>query len=604
MANRRFGGGPNRGSRGFPQNANVNPWQGNSGPTAGVNSMGNPNLQTQLALALSSLLQPQQVNDPPSLLSLNTSSRNFNNQDNYSNRLGGNRGRNDFRRTEPYNKNQRSGGGRGGWRNEKGQNRGNSRNRPFGNNKSQGKDGGKSKADRKSSDNKASQGSAETATPQKHHDDESREDVDKKRDWKEEKNASDEKEKDDSKEAGENAEKVTKKDTTKYEGLPNSLFHCFVCNKSMWDGDSFQNHIRGKAHIQMMDSLEESFQITVKILRENMRLAEEKKMIEWSRMQRNSRKFHQRNEPESHCNMCDLKFMGKIIAHRKTEGHQRLKRFLHPNCDICNLEFPSRMEWVEHRFTPDHLFSLKEKLNSTTGNDIEGHIIEEEVEWDNDPILQESLQGEDENPVLELDDDLANLYNRVPTYLPHRPVGKNSLTKLEGFFCDICKRFLRNETDSQNHLKSEKHYHEFVSAVKDKFRANVEKDELEGNWKRKNKGGEEGAEEKEDEEKEGLDKSQDENAENGSDMYDPEEACKDEEDEDENAGEVKEGEEVEETTKPTAAVAQAEGVKAEPTASEAVVEAEVKVEAQSPNTRRRTNVRNGAGPKSKKIRKN
>lgn len=48
----------------------------------------------------------------------------------------------------------------------------------------------------------------------------------------------------------------------------------------------------------------------------------------------------------------------------RTEGHQRLKRFLHPNCDTCNLEFPSRMEWVDHRFSPEHLLKLKEVLDN------------------------------------------------------------------------------------------------------------------------------------------------------------------------------------------------------------------------------------------------
>lgn len=68
----------------------------------------------------------------------------------------------------------------------------------------------------------------------------------------------------------------------------------------------------------MLQSLEESFQITVNILRENMRLAEEQKMIELNRMHRNNRNYHRKmQEPQSTCNMCDLKFMGKIIVHRK-----------------------------------------------------------------------------------------------------------------------------------------------------------------------------------------------------------------------------------------------------------------------------------------------
>lgn len=53
----------------------------------------------------------------------------------------------------------------------------------------------------------------------------------------------------------------------------------------------------------------------------------------------------------------------------RTEGHQRLKRFLHPNCDVCNQEFPARMEWVEHRFSPEHLRKLKEVNDSKVGDE-------------------------------------------------------------------------------------------------------------------------------------------------------------------------------------------------------------------------------------------
>lgn len=67
----------------------------------------------------------------------------------------------------------------------------------------------------------------------------------------------------------------------------------------------------------MLDTLEESIHLTVNILREHLRLSEEKKVIEFNRMQRVTKKFPRGHEPENHCNMCDLKFMGKIVAHRK-----------------------------------------------------------------------------------------------------------------------------------------------------------------------------------------------------------------------------------------------------------------------------------------------
>lgn len=142
-----------------------------------------------------------------------------------------------------------------------------------------------------------------------------------KRDWKEEKNIPDvKKENDDVEQTVDDEQKKNNNDPVnragKYYDVPVKFLHCFVCNKEMWDGESMQKHIRGRAHKQMLNTLEESIAITVNILRENMRLAEEKKVIEWNRMHR-LKKFNKYNEPQSHCNMCDLKFLGKIVTHRK-----------------------------------------------------------------------------------------------------------------------------------------------------------------------------------------------------------------------------------------------------------------------------------------------
>lgn len=217
----------------------------------------------------------------------------------------------------------------------------------------------------------------------------------------------------------------------------------------MWDGESFQNHVGGTAHMQMLNSAEESFCIVVNILRENMRLAEAKEMIELNRMVRSNRKFaHKMKEPQSHCNMCDMKFLGKIVAHRKTAGHQRLKRFLHPKCEICNLEFPSRIEWVEHRFTPDHLHKLNEEMEKRAGG-ADGNTIEENVEVELEPLLEENLQSEAESPVLELDEDLVNLQNRIPAYKNNRPVGTKSLIPAQGFICELCHKFFESEELAQ-----------------------------------------------------------------------------------------------------------------------------------------------------------
>ncbi|XP_018328580.1 zinc finger protein on ecdysone puffs [Agrilus planipennis] len=638
MANRRFSGNSPRSGRSFPQqfqNTNVSPWQGGAAPGNSLNSgllsqLAAP--QAQLALALTSLLQnQQQSNNPPSLLSLNTSPA-FGSQDSYNsqNRFAS-RGR-DFRRPDPYNKN-RGGSGGGNWRLEsRGNNKGSNRNdfrsnrdrRPQLKNKSSNKPKDSDKNEKVENDSSIKQSEEVVDVSLDESRDEDGTEKEKKRDWKEEKKAVGDKEEEavdlieDRSSPTAEDDKDKKKDQGmkrpregRYQGVPPSLLHCFVCTKSMWDGESFQNHLRGKAHKQMMDSLIESFQITVNILRENMRLAEEKKMIELERFNRSSRNFHRKvQEPESHCNMCDLKFLGKIIAHRKTEGHQRLKRFLHPSCHHCNLEFPSRVEWVEHRFTREHLKKLADMDSGESAK-----IIEDDLEMDLEPLLEESLLSEDDNPVLELDDDLKDLQNRIPAYKKNRPVGTLSLKPLTGNFCEICDRFIHDK-NVDAHLRSERHYYKFVDAAKTKYKAQTEskendKEKDENNWKRRK------LDSKEDNSEEKKEETETVNG-DGNEMYDPEEACnkdnaanEDDEDEErqldeeeENEGDIKQIIKEEPNTQEESSQQVPVKIKEESTdvlQKEVINECSVKVEKveNSPRVRRVGQVKNGAGPKSK-----
>lgn len=107
--NRRFNGGPRGGNRGsFSQQpfqsggGGLNPWQGGGSNMNQGGILSQLTSNPQLALALTSLLQPQQ--QPPSLLSLNTSPAFSGNRDYGRFNSGFNRGRDINRRHEPYNK--------------------------------------------------------------------------------------------------------------------------------------------------------------------------------------------------------------------------------------------------------------------------------------------------------------------------------------------------------------------------------------------------------------------------------------------------------------------------------------------------------------------
>lgn len=82
-------------------------------------------------------------------------------------------------------------------------------------------------------------------------------------------------------------------------------------------------------------------------------------------------------------------------------------------------------------------------------NTIDGAIIVENLELDLEPLLEESLQNEDETPVLELSDDMINFQNRIPAYKKSRAVSKESLKPSSGFHCDLCNRFFPSEDIAQ-----------------------------------------------------------------------------------------------------------------------------------------------------------
>lgn len=66
-----------------------------------------------------------------------------------------------------------------------------------------------------------------------------------KRGWKEEKKTDDNKEGENQDEEEDHKKGESRDLDGKYYGVPQKFLHCFVCNKDMWDGESFQKHIRG-----------------------------------------------------------------------------------------------------------------------------------------------------------------------------------------------------------------------------------------------------------------------------------------------------------------------------------------------------------------------
>uniref|UniRef100_U5EW84 Protein on ecdysone puffs n=1 Tax=Corethrella appendiculata TaxID=1370023 RepID=U5EW84_9DIPT len=146
-----------------------------------------------------------------------------------------------------------------------------------------------------------------------------------------------------------------------YLDIPNDYLYCHMCDKHMYDCTSFDNHLIGRTHRIMKESIEESYRMRAILLRQEARIAEQLKTIEIERNKRQGKQ--QRNKNREYCPMCELYFYGHISVHRKSEKHLELKKFLHPKCDDCTTEFHNRTEYDEHLISPKHMKNAKTKPN-------------------------------------------------------------------------------------------------------------------------------------------------------------------------------------------------------------------------------------------------
>lgn len=82
--------------------------------------------------------------------------------------------------------------------------------------------------------------------------------------------SSDEKNQDDKQEKSEDDKREPPK--TRYDDVNPQLLKCHICNKSMWDGRSFENHLSGRAHAIMMQKTAESYALTADTMRQEFKV--------------------------------------------------------------------------------------------------------------------------------------------------------------------------------------------------------------------------------------------------------------------------------------------------------------------------------------------
>ncbi|VVC30136.1 Zinc finger C2H2-type,Matrin/U1-C-like, C2H2-type zinc finger [Cinara cedri] len=178
---------------------------------------------------------------------------------------------------------------------------------------------------------------------------------DKKKDSKPEADKNDQ-----SNEANGGIKKETNQEHIDYDGIPTAVLFCHVCQKHMWDGASFEKHVRGRPHELMMTYLDEGYKMQVELMRHQIKAAENQREIDLERMQAQN-KGKAKPLFRNYCPMCNINFYGPLTGHRKSDRHRKLKQFLHPECKMCDMLFHTRLEWDDHKLSSDHLRKVGEQ---------------------------------------------------------------------------------------------------------------------------------------------------------------------------------------------------------------------------------------------------
>lgn len=313
----------------------------------------------------------------------------------------------------------------------------------------------------------------------------------------------------------------SKETINRFADIPKALLYCHVCHKYMWDDVSFDNHVKGRNHKVMLEELDKLYKMQCEIMRQEFRMSEQQHGWYYDKAQRMGKKL---KKPLEYCTMCDLNYHGTRGFHRKSTKHQELKHFLHPNCAVCNLEFPTRLEWDEHILLPAHLKKMaarrKElkpelkdddfdfddflyvsdlsdylssdlKAANSILNDITPTIaekdekdVEEEKEEKDDGDDEEKKEkkekvdetsivfhADEENAVETFLEEIRNLteeeYSKKTfvRYQPTVPAGVEFMVQSAGHLCRICNLFVGSREDALKHCKGYAHHISLVTLL-------------------------------------------------------------------------------------------------------------------------------------------
>jgi len=191
--------------------------------------------------------------------------------------------------------------------------------------------------------------------------------------------------------------------------------------------------------------------------------------------------------------MCDCNYTINWGTHKVSLGHRVLKEFLHPTCRFCKTHFMHRIDWVTHMLSASHLkklADLKAAGSTTEGN---GPTLEDQEtpsqdelfavyvdlardERTTNAITVKSIDGK-QSLTEEMKDILKN--DRGEIVLPEgeipipetfvangEPVGEEAIVEVSGSRCRVCRVYIPEDKDKEEHCKTKDHFQNYVSFLK------------------------------------------------------------------------------------------------------------------------------------------
>merc|ERR1712080_418842 len=158
----------------------------------------------------------------------------------------------------------------------------------------------------------------------------------------------------------------------------------------------------------------------------------------------------------SKCKMCKTKYKGSDgdaqSVHKRSDAHRTMKRFIHPKCMICNVNFEMRSDWIYHRFSAIHLQNV-----AMQGNNNDGVSTLEDLKAFSEKLGGKKMVNVD---AVVLPKDKVEAICKDVDLQNDEFKGGEFVKPLSGFYCNLCnyvfgsgKDVVKNHCTGAQHMK-------------------------------------------------------------------------------------------------------------------------------------------------------